>query len=86
MRSVLVLSLMMTLLGGCAKLFIPQECRDVTSKDGLTYRYCETASSISVERLTDVSENSGAPRPLLDDLAALEVIRRDAFGQNEPRK
>ena len=86
MRSVLVLSLMLTVLGGCAKLFIPPECRDVTSKDGHTYRYCETVSSISVERLTDISENSEHPRRLLDDLAALEVIRRDAFGDDRQTK
>ena len=69
-------------LGGCAKWFIPQECREVPAKDGYTYRFCESAASLTIERLVPPDQEAGAsPRPprLLDDPQALEILRRDAF-------
>ena len=87
MRPVIIVSLLLTLLGGCAKYFTPQACRELTSKDGHTYRFCESANSITVERLQAGTE-AGAPPPhrLLDDPEALEILRRDAFGSAETPK
>ena len=86
MRHFLVASLILTILGGCVKINTPRECRDITAKDRLTYRYCETAGTVSVERLSGAGAATDWPRGLLDDPKALEIIRRDAFGERSPAK
>ena len=82
MRAAFAVAVLTMSLGGCAKWFVPQECREISAKDGYAYRYCESAASLTIERLAPPEQEiPSAPRPprLLDDPEALEILRRDAF-------